>query len=359
MPDTIEVMSVNMARRNAAMHTLLNMDSQFHLILVQEPWFSRIGTARADGNPDGESILGGVASPGWEAFHPVLDKGQTAKVIIYKHKRATFFNVVARPDLAAHNCLQIIDVMSDDQIVRVINFYNDVRDPSARQALFRLDLHEPHIPTVICGDFNMHSPSWSLPGATPSPWTRDLEDWAATQLLQLANPELQPTRFTRPPARDSIIDLAWYSDSAIFGNTFTPLTIDHAASLGSDHAALLFAINANPLIIPATEADPGYILDPAKKDDWVNSLTALATILLPMSNPPTTQECDAEAEAITADYTHANEATFTKRRGGMPKGSPWWDAECDAAAHAVHSALPGEAKDIASATLRKAVRKAK
>ena len=190
MPDIIEVMAVNMARRNAAMHTLLNMDSQFQLILIQEPWYSRIGTARADGNPDGESILGGVASPGWEAFHPVLEKGQTAKVMIYKRKRASFFNVIARPDLAAHNCLQIVDVISDNQTVRIVNFYNDVRDPSARQALFGLDLHEPHIPTVVCGDFYTHSPSWSLPGATPSPWARDLEDWAATQLLQLANPEL-------------------------------------------------------------------------------------------------------------------------------------------------------------------------
>ena len=91
----IEIMSMNMARRNAAMHTLLNMDTQYSLILVQEPWFSRIGTARSDGNPDGESILGGVAPPGWEAFHPVLQKGATAKVMIYKRKRATHFNVVA------------------------------------------------------------------------------------------------------------------------------------------------------------------------------------------------------------------------------------------------------------------------
>ena len=359
MPDAIKVMSVNMACRNATMHTLLNINSQFHLILVQEPWFSRISTARADGNPDGETILGGVASPGWEAFHPVLEKGQTAKVMLYKRKRATFFNVVARPDLAAHNCLQIIDVISEDQTVRLINFYNDVRDPSARRTLFRLDLHEPHIPTVVCGDFNTHSPSWSLPGATPSPWTRDLEDWAATQLLQLANPELQPTRFTKPPARDSIIDLAWYSDAAILNNTFTPLIIDRAASLSSDHATLLFSIIADPLILPDPEANPGHIIDPAKKDEWVNSLAALATIPLPMSNPPTTQECNTEAEAITADYMRANEAAFTKRRGGVPKGSPWWDAECDAMAQAVHAAMPGEEKDVASTALRKAVQKAK
>ena len=54
-----------------------------------------------------------------------------------------------------------------------------------------------------------------------------------------------------------------------------------------------------------------------------------------------------------------NEAVFDKRKGGISKGSPWWDAECDAAAQTVHSAPPGEAKDIASAAFRSAVRKAK
>ena len=117
MHNNIEIMSVNMAHRNATMHSLLNMNTPYHIILVQEPWFSQIGTTRADGNPDGESILGGVASPGWEAFHPALKTGETAKVMIYKHKRATFFNIVARPDIVAHNCLQVVDIITDEHMV--------------------------------------------------------------------------------------------------------------------------------------------------------------------------------------------------------------------------------------------------
>jgi len=352
-------MSINMARRNVAMHSLLNMTTKYHLILVQEPWFSRIGTARADGNPDGESILGGVASPGWEAFHPVLARGATAKVMIYKRKTATFFNVVARPDLAAHNCLQIVDVITDDQTLRIVNFYNDIRDSSARQALFQLDLQEPHVPTVVCGDFNTHSPSWSLPGATQSSWARDLEDWAATQLLQLANPELQPTRFAKRPARDSVIDLAWYNDAAVFNNTCSPLTIDRAAGLGSDHAALLFALSVDALPPPVENTERGFVIDPARKEGWTAHLRTHASAPLPMSDPPTAQECDAEAAAITTDFALANEAVFDRRKSRQPQGSPWWDAVCEDAAQAVHAAHTGEAKDIASAALRTAVRKAK
>ena len=125
--------------------------------------------------------------------------------------------------------------------------------------------------------------------------------------------------------------------------------------------ALLFTIRANPLPPPDTNLDAGlrYIMDPAKKDSWTNHLMSHASPPLPFSNPPTTQECDAEAEAISADFAGASEAAFDKRKGGVPKGSPWWDAECDMAAQAVHAAPPGEAKDIALATLCKAVRKAK
>ena len=248
---------------------------------------------------------------------------------------------------------------------RRINFYNDVRDPSARKALFQLDLHEPHIPTqghagVRCsGDSNTHSPSCPLPGATTLAWARDLEDWAATQLLQLANPEQVPRRLAQPPARDSIIDLVWYNDAVVLDNTCTPPTVDRAASLGSDHAALLFTVSADPLPPQEPVADQGqnlgYIADPSKREEWAKHLISHASLPPHMSDPPTPQECDADA----ADVARTNEAVFDKRKGGISKGYPWWDAECDAAAQTVHCAPPGEAKDIASAALRSAVRKAK
>ncbi|KAF8493796.1 hypothetical protein F5888DRAFT_1891283 [Russula emetica] len=103
----------------------------------------------------------------------------------------------------------------------------------------------------------------------------------------------------------------------------------------------------------------GYIKDPAKKDNWVNHLKVHASPPLPLSNHPSAQECDAEAEAISADFARASEAAFDKRKGGLPKRSPWWDAECDAAAQAIHTSPPGEPKEIVSATLQKAVRNAK
>jgi hypothetical protein len=41
----IRIASVNMRKRNAVTHALLNSDNDTNLFLLQEPWFNKIGTA--------------------------------------------------------------------------------------------------------------------------------------------------------------------------------------------------------------------------------------------------------------------------------------------------------------------------
>lgn len=67
--------------------------------------------------------------------------------------------MVNRLDLAHHPCLQVIDIQLGGEEWRVINFYNDVDDPSAFRALKELDL-DATIPTLLVGDFNFHSRLW-------------------------------------------------------------------------------------------------------------------------------------------------------------------------------------------------------
>jgi hypothetical protein len=113
MLDTpINIASVNMRRRNAMMHALLHSSPGDHIILVQEPWFNKIGTARKDTAKDGVDVLGGVASPGWEAHYPAVPEGGQAKVMAYTRKRSwehtnspSIFSATTRQDLCAHSCI--------------------------------------------------------------------------------------------------------------------------------------------------------------------------------------------------------------------------------------------------------------
>ena len=70
-------------------------------------------------------------------------------------------------DLCSHPMILITDISIESYYWCTINFYNDVDDPSSIKALMELDL-DSTIPTLLVGDFNIHSHSWSPMDWTPS-----------------------------------------------------------------------------------------------------------------------------------------------------------------------------------------------
>lgn len=157
---------------------------------------------------------------------------------------------------------------------RAINFYNDVRDPSALETLIALDL-DPTIPTILLGDFNTHSPSWSPQGWDKSAHADRLEAWLATQTFSLLLEPEQPTRrgTTAANERDSVLDLVWVNLAGEYSLYFSPPEIDWAGSMGSDHALLRSTIHPNAQIPwNPKEKVTGYKLDDNKVEEWVQAL---------------------------------------------------------------------------------------
>ena len=175
MLDTpVNIASVNMRRCNVVTHALLNTSSVDQVILIQEPWYDKIGTARKDDARDGVDVLGGVSSPGWEIHYPAITENKKAKVMAYTRKCSwegvnspAIFTATSRLDICAHPCVMILELTFDVSTWRIVNFYNDVNDRSALDALLALDL-DPLIPTMVTGDFNTHSRTWSPEDVTPS-----------------------------------------------------------------------------------------------------------------------------------------------------------------------------------------------
>ena len=62
---------------------LLNSIDNTHLILIHEPWFNQIGTARKDEACEGIDVLGGVAAPAWDILYPGVGKDKRPKVMAY------------------------------------------------------------------------------------------------------------------------------------------------------------------------------------------------------------------------------------------------------------------------------------
>ena len=226
------------------MHALLNSAENIHLILIQEPWYDKVGMVRKDDAREGVDSLGGVASSAWELHYPATPGDTKAKVMAYSRKWAwedtnspLFFMVTTRLDLCTHPCLMVLEIIHDSEKWYVINFYNDVRDGSALDALLQLDL-DPLVPTLVTRDFNTHSCLWSLLTTAPSHWAWKVEEWAIWNLLTLANEKGVVTRQGAGNEPDMVLDLVWLNKAAVLKNSFHGLAIDWAGSLGSDHAML-------------------------------------------------------------------------------------------------------------------------
>jgi hypothetical protein len=364
-PPPFTIASVNMRKRNAVTHALLNCaDTNTQLILIQEPWFDTIGTARKDTAREGVDVLGGVASPEWEILYPGLLEGQRAKVMAYARKRAQDahntpnFTVIPRLDVTNHPCLQVLDIIFDNEQWRVINVYHDTQDKSVLPTLLAIDV-DAVTPTLVTGDFNTHSPSWSPPDIPRSSWAGRVEEWAAANLLTLANVPGEITRKGADHERDSVIDLAWYNEAAIQKGTFSGLTLDWEGSLGSDHALLSISGKLHDTRArPAKKPDLGLVIEPERKEEWLRAFKSQpAPNPLPFS--PTPEEVEKAANALTKAIQHASQRVFRKRRPFHPKGSPWWNTACALAAQNLREAQGTEAKKTAQARLKGAVRTAK
>jgi hypothetical protein len=319
---------------NPVTHALLNSDKSTHLLLVQEPWFDKIGTARQDNTRYGVDVQGGASSPEWELIYPVFAEGQCPKVMAYARKNTDqshdtpHFTVVPRIDICTHPTIQVLDIILDKEQWHVINFYHNIQDNTSLQTLLALDI-DATIPTLLIGDFNLHSQTWSTPDTPGSPKATCFEVWVATNLLSLANNPGEVMRRGPKHERDSVIDLAWYNEAAIQTATFTGLEVNWAGSLGSDHAMLCMTGHTHRVAAPDKGKDLGYVIDPEKGEEWKHTFSARSLPLQPhFHRPPTPEEVKKAAEALTEDIQHTNEEVFNKRHPPHPKASPWWTAAC-------------------------------
>ena len=360
----IHIASVNMRKNNAVTHALLNSISNTNLILMQEPWFNQIGTARDDNAREGTDVLGGAAAPAWDIIYPGHSKDKRPKVMAYARKQtqntlgATHFTVVPRLDICPHPTVQVLDVVFDKEQWRVINFYHDVKDTSSLDALLGLDI-DAITPTLVIGDFNAHSRTWSPTDVQRSTKAPRIEEWAAANLLTLANAPGEITRRGSNKEKDSVIDLAWYNEAAILASTFSELTIDWKGSMGSDHAMLRVSGHTDePSAWQDQKTDLGFLVDPDKGEEWISTFKARSCAPL-FQLTPTEAEVEKEAEAFTADIHRTNEEIFCKRCPPHPKASPWWNPACALAAHNLREAQTPETKSVAQAKLKGTVRAAK
>jgi hypothetical protein len=328
--DTIQILSVNMRRRNDMMHVLLH-DSSAHILAVQEPWFGPVSTALSDSDPSGSPVLGGAHNDLWLCVQPPLGRSEVAKTLVYvKQSLLPFCSPTLQhvPSLSSHSMMAVDFDFGPDNRFRLINIYHQVPEKGhALHGLLSSSL-DPTIPTIVVGDFNTHSLLWSPPRLTYSPWANDLETWFLDQQLSCQNPIGAITWRGLPGHTPSTLDLLLLNPLALSSDRFSDPLISFDLSLGSDHAALSTSYSfPSPLPSPPSSPLPGFIINDDLQESWVTAFAA-------KSFPTTFQSADdvqRAADDLLSDINSTSSSLFSPRLPPDPRGARWWNDDCSGA----------------------------
>jgi len=341
MSDTpITLVLVNCRKSADLMHAFLQ-STPADIVMTQEPRFGPLIPRRSDSDPDGVMVRSTVQHPLWDCYTPPLSDGETCLVATFVQKSfaaSPDILILPQPDHPGTSpCSLFIDIRISDCLFCILNVYHQViykESGGRRHNLHHLFVNPlpSFIPTLVMGDFNTHSSTWSFPWATVSSWACPLEEWFEDSELELMSPPQTATRLGDPKSngnfqRDSILDLVLLNDVATCTGRFSSVSVSFSDSLGSDHVALFICwFPPSPPQPYECTILPGFSLDDTLWDSWSKAFSLLPT-------PPTNTVplLMTAADQFDTDIYDTCTPLFWRRMTPDFCGVRWWNAHCEAA----------------------------
>ena len=181
MQDNISILSANMNCQPDALISMLET-TDAHILLIQEPSWGRLVPKKSDDNPDGIEVKGTCSHPRWRTILPITSTSDPLPhiaIFLWSDLTDTLTYSVL-PAVNSYSCLGIC--LDTDTPIFIFNYYHHVIDKRPNLCHL-LSLTLPDGPLILCGDFNTHSPLWSLLDLPTSPWAPTLENWLDTNNL--------------------------------------------------------------------------------------------------------------------------------------------------------------------------------
>ena len=355
----IRIKSVNVHRNSERTYGMLeNDDANYDILLLQEPAFYTIATLRSDSDPDGNPLPGFPTNNKWNLLSPPYDTNTRPKVCAYinaetVHHTRVINHIPANP-LVTPNSM-VIDLLRADHstvALRLVNVYHDRPDTGhTLHHLFNNAIADL-TPTVLLGDFNTHSPRWSLPHSTPSSWANAFHEWMDDNGLEVLNP-VHSFTWSQKGSRSSIIDLALANEQARYFALLSAVSVSWKERI-SDHAALLLNFSPEEPITSPHAPRLGFIIDASKKAAWASSFCAFLQNHLFYDTTSPEAANDTLHEAILQSCRQH----LAPVRRTPPKGASWWNEDCTKTLHEIEGTT-GPERHEASKRFRKSVREAK
>ena len=148
-----------MQKNHLIVNTILETQTHFDIILIQEPPWSIIHKVLSTLNSEGEDFVETVHHPNWTLFaiNP-SNKASSLRVTAYINNHLTFLCFSLRTNITNHTDVLLLSFTSNHFQYFILNIYSD----SAHMALKYLKDIEVNIDNILVmtGDFNIRNSLW-------------------------------------------------------------------------------------------------------------------------------------------------------------------------------------------------------
>jgi len=150
----VRILLQNVCKNALIVHSLLETQNHYDIILIQEPPWSEIWKVLSLSTSEGDSLIGTNHHPNWIMFGRVpLDSNDSPRVISYVNIRLLPLYFLLCKDIINHRNINLISFFNDNTCFFILNVYSD----SSHTALKYLKDTEINIGNILImtGDFNI------------------------------------------------------------------------------------------------------------------------------------------------------------------------------------------------------------
>ena len=247
----LRIFSQNVRKNSLILNTILETQSHFNIILIQEPPWSEIRKIPSSSNCEGEPLVGTCHHPNWIFYarlSPISD--EFPRVIAFINIRFLSLQFLFRKDIFDHHGICFLSFFNNGVCYYIINVYSD----SSHSALKYLKDTEVNISNVLLmtGDFNIRDSLWDLTFPFHSSISDDLIMIVDSFDLSLSTPTNPgPMRFSDTIGESNlVINLMFLRHRSVELDNHSILP---DCRLSSDHAPLIIDIPIVDEFIPTSK----------------------------------------------------------------------------------------------------------
>ena len=113
----LKIFSQNIWKNNLIVNTVLEVNSNFDIIFIQEPFWSTIRFIPSSSNCEGESLVGVANHPNWLTFTRVSDSADDfPRVVIYVNIRLSSLRFSLCKDVINHRDILLVSFFNNNNI---------------------------------------------------------------------------------------------------------------------------------------------------------------------------------------------------------------------------------------------------